>query len=150
MSLGLSQKSKWTHLGVDQTDCAGERDGDKSLSWLHTVTLMSGEQTAALMEHCDSRCRMGLAWWWREEVADGGCILHVWLCFWLCLTLWLPLIMDCGLCHPHSIPCYCVDVISLIRDVITLVCSEVHIEVKFQFGVIYLWWNKDNKFDTQI
>lgn len=28
-----------------------------------TVTLMSGEQTAARMERRDSRCRIGLAWW---------------------------------------------------------------------------------------
>lgn len=39
-----------------------------------TVTLMSGEQTAALMEHCDSRSRVGLAWRLEEVAGGGGCV----------------------------------------------------------------------------
>lgn len=134
MSLGLSQNSKWTHLGVDQTVCERDRDSDKSLSWLHTVTLMSGEQTAALMEHHDSLCRMGLVWCWREEVADGGWVSCVWLCFWLCLTLWLPLITDCGLSsaqHLVLLLCSYMCVSSLIRDVIT--CSKLTSESQSRF-----------------
>lgn len=36
ISLRLSQSSKWTHLGADQTDWVRDQGGDKSLSWLHS------------------------------------------------------------------------------------------------------------------
>lgn len=108
MSLGLSQSSKWTHLGVDQTDCVRDRDGDKSLSWLHSdVDEWRADRSTDGASWLTLQDRVGVVtggscWWW---LCPCVCIS---LCFWLCLTLWLPLIMDCGLCHLHSIPCFCV------------------------------------------
>jgi len=116
MSLQFSQGCKWTHLGVDQTD----RDGDKSLSWLH------GDAD----EWRADRGTDGEPWLTLQDGAWRGdrrklqlivvvCVcVCVWLCDCRCLTLWLPLIMDCVIwIATHATVWLCV--IFLIKDVIT-------------------------------